>query len=237
MIIYPAIDIKDGKCVRLSQGKFDDVTVYSDSPAEIARSFAAAGATWIHVVDLDGAKEGVRKNAKVIQSIVAENVPVQLGGGIRNMAAIESALALGVSRVIIGTAATENPEFIKNAVRMYGDKIVIGIDAKDGMAATHGWEKVSSVSALDLAKSMTDLGVKTIIYTDIATDGMLNGPNIEATAQMADEIAADIIASGGVSCMEDIISLSRTGVSGAIVGKAIYAGKIDLNELLSKKYE
>jgi len=232
MIIYPAIDIKGGKCVRLSQGRFDDVTIYSNKPSEIAQSFANAGAKYIHVVDLDGAKEGKRINADVIKSIAEIGVPVQLGGGIRDMAAIESALKLGVTRVIIGTAAAENPDFVKEAAEKYGDKIAVGIDAKNGIAATHGWEKESGISALVLAKQMTDFGVKTIIYTDIATDGMLQGPNIEATAEMAEKISADIIASGGVSCMEDIKKLSKTGVSGAIVGKAIYAGMVDLDELL-----
>lgn len=235
MIIYPAIDIKDGKCVRLSQGDFGQVTVFSDTPYEIARQFSNAGAKYIHVVDLDGAKEGQRVNASVIHEIVvhADGVPVQLGGGIRNMRDIERALKLGVSHVILGTAAAENPEFLKEAVHIYGDKIVVGIDAKDGIAATHGWEQVSGILAADLARSMVEMGVKTIIYTDIATDGMLQGPNVAAMKEMAELVPVDVIASGGVSCLGDIEKLRETGVSGAIVGKALYAGKINLKKLLS----
>jgi phosphoribosylformimino-5-aminoimidazole carboxamide ribotide isomerase len=235
MIIYPAIDLKDGKCVRLSQGKFDDVTVYSNAPHEVAEKFVSSGAKYIHVVDLDGAKDGKRKNAEVIKKIAvaAGDVPVQLGGGIRSMQDIDEAIALGVNRVIIGTAAVEKPDFVKQAVEKYGKKIVVGIDAKDGLAATRGWETVSEVKAVDLAVSMEKIGVKTIIYTDIATDGMLKGPNFDAMREMAAAVSSDVIASGGVSCMDDIHGLNETGVSGVIVGKAIYAGNVDLDELLN----
>ncbi len=237
MIIYPAIDIKDGKCVRLTQGKFNDVTVYGDNPFEIAKQFANKGAKFVHTVDLDGAKEGRRINAKVISDIVSHcgEIPVQLGGGIRDMEAVKEALSLGVSRVIIGTAAAENPDFVREAVAKYGDKIAVGIDAKDGYAATHGWEKVSRVTAIDLAKKMEAFGVKTIIYTDIATDGMLKGPNLSAMEEMVNAVSCDIIASGGVSSMEDIFALEKTGVAGAIVGKAIYSKSIDLDELLKSR--
>lgn len=236
MIIYPAIDLKEGKCVRLTQGKFDNITVYSEKPWEIAEEFVKKGAKFVHNVDLDGAKEGKRINAEVISKItdVCGDVPVQLGGGIRDMQGIEEAIKLGVSRVIIGTAAAENPDFVKEAVEKFGDKIAVGIDAKDGYAATHGWEKVSSIKAVDLAKQMEEYGVRTIIYTDIATDGMLKGPNTEAMKEMAESVSCDIIASGGVSCMDDLYALSKTGVAGAIVGKAIYSGNIDLDELFAK---
>ncbi len=237
MIIYPAIDIKGGKCVRLTQGKFDDVTVYCDEPYKIAAEFVKKGAEFVHTVDLDGAKEGKRINAKVISDITAHcaKIPVQLGGGIRDMKAVEEAFELGISRVIIGTAATENPDFVKEAVEKYGDKIAVGIDAKDGYAATHGWEKVSTIKAVELAKQMEKCGVSTIIYTDIATDGMLKGPNIKAMCEMVEALeTCKVIASGGVSSMEDIYALRKTGVAGVIVGKAIYSGNINLDELLSK---
>ena len=233
MIIYPAIDIKDGKCVRLTQGRFDKVTVYADKPYTIAEKFAEAGAKYIHIVDLDGAKEGKRINAKVISEITSHcnGIAFQLGGGIRCMDDIKAAVELGITRVIIGTAAVENPSFAEEAANMYGKKIAVGIDAKDGFVATHGWEKVSRVRAEELAKDMVKRGVSTVIYTDIATDGMLKGPNIKAMKEMAETVNAEIIASGGVSKTEDIYALKETGVAGVIVGKAIYSGNIDINEL------
>lgn len=235
MRIYPAIDIKDGKCVRLFKGRFDDVTVYGDSPAEMAKKWEALGGEFIHVVDLDGALKGHGVNAEKIKEICESvNVPVQTGGGIRSMADIEAKLASGISRVIIGTKAVSDSEFIKEAVAKYGDKIVIGIDAKDGMVAVEGWEKTSDFTAVEFAKKMADLGVKTIVYTDISTDGTLAGPNVEAMREMAAAVDADIIASGGVGSLEDILSLKDTGVEGVIVGKALYTDRVDLNEAIEK---
>ena len=235
MRIYPAIDIKDGKCVRLFKGRFDDVTVYGDSPAEMAKMWEAQGGEFIHVVDLDGALKGHGVNAEKIKEICESvSVPVQTGGGIRTMADIEAKLECGISRVIIGTKAVSDSEFVKEAVAKYGDKIVIGIDAKDGMVAVEGWEKTSDFTAVEFAKKMVSLGVKTIVYTDIATDGTLAGPNVEAMREMADAVDADIIASGGIGSLEDILSLKDTGVEGVIVGKALYTNRVDLKEAVEK---
>lgn len=235
MRIYPAIDIKDGKCVRLFKGRFDEVTVYGDSPAEMARKWEQLGGGFIHVVDLDGALKGHGVNADKIKEICQSvSVPVQTGGGIRSMADIEAKLACGINRVIIGTKAVSDSEFVKEAVAKYGDKIVIGIDAKDGMVAVEGWEKTSDFTAVEFAKKMADLGVRTIVYTDIATDGTLAGPNVSAMREMAQAVDADIIASGGVGCLEDILALKDTGVEGVIVGKALYTGRVDLKEAINK---
>ncbi len=231
MRIYPAIDIKDGKCVRLYKGRFDDVTVYGDSPAEMAKKWEAQGGEYIHVVDLDGALKGHGVNAAKIREICESvSVPVQTGGGIRTTEDIEAKLACGISRVIIGTKAVSDSEFVKRAADKYGDKIVIGIDAKDGMVAVEGWEKTSDFTAVEFAKKMVSLGVKTIVYTDIATDGTLSGPNVAAMREMAAAVNADIIASGGVGSLDDILLLKDTGVEGVIVGKALYTGRVDLAE-------
>ncbi len=231
MRIYPAIDIKDGKCVRLYKGRFDDVTVYGDSPAEMAKKWEAQGGEYIHVVDLDGALKGHGVNADKIREICESvSVPVQTGGGIRTMEDIEAKLACGISRVIIGTKAVSDSEFVKRAADKYGNKIVIGIDAKDGMVAVEGWEKTSNFTAVEFAKKMVSLGIKTIVYTDIATDGTLSGPNVAAMREMAAAVNADIIASGGVGSLDDILSLKDTGVEGVIVGKALYTGRVDLAE-------
>ena len=231
MRIYPAIDIKDGKCVRLYKGRFDDVTVYGDNPAEMAKKWEAQGGEYIHVVDLDGALKGHGVNAGKIREICESvSVPVQTGGGIRTTEDIEAKLACGISRVIIGTKAVSDSEFVKRAADKYGGKIVIGIDAKDGMVAVEGWEKTSNFTAVEFAKKMVSLGVKTIVYTDIATDGTLAGPNVAAMREMASAVNADIIASGGVGSLDDILSLKDTGVEGVIVGKALYTGRVDLAE-------
>ncbi|MCC8161543.1 MAG: 1-(5-phosphoribosyl)-5-[(5-phosphoribosylamino)methylideneamino]imidazole-4-carboxamide isomerase [Oscillospiraceae bacterium] len=233
MRIYPAIDIKDGKCVRLFKGRFSDVTVYGDSPAETAKKWEALGGEYIHVVDLDGALKGHGVNAAKIKEICESvNVPVQTGGGIRTMEDIEAKLGCGIARVIIGTKAVSDSEFVKRAVDKYGDKIVIGIDAKDGMVAVEGWEKTSDFTAVEFAKKMVSIGVQTIVYTDIATDGTLAGPNINAMAEMARSVKADIIASGGVGSLEHIKALVSTGVEGVIVGKALYANKVNLTEAI-----
>lgn len=231
MRIYPAIDIKDGNCVRLLQGKFSDLTVYGNNPAEMAKKWESLGGEYIHVVDLDGALKGHGVNAEKISEICKSvSIPVQTGGGIRTMADIEAKLNCGISRVIIGTKAVSNPDFIKEAVEKYGDKIVIGIDAKDGMVAVEGWEKTSDFTAVEFAKKMVSLGVKTIVYTDIATDGTLAGPNVQAMKEMASSVDADIIASGGIGNIEHILSLKDTGVEGVIVGRALYTDNVDLEE-------
>ncbi len=232
MRLYPAIDIKNGQCVRLRQGVFDDTTVYANEPFQVAKEFEADGAKFLHIVDLDGALRGMGANDEALAKII-ENVkiPVEIGGGIRTMQDIEHRLNMGVSRVILGTKAVESPAFVKEAVTKFGaDKIVIGIDAKDGMVAIKGWETISDSDAVTLALSMKELGVKTIIYTDISKDGMLCGPNFAQTARMVETTGMDIVASGGVSCMDDLIQLEKIGVEGAILGKAIYEKRVDLKE-------
>jgi phosphoribosylformimino-5-aminoimidazole carboxamide ribotide isomerase len=233
MRIYPAIDIKDGKCVRLFKGQFSDVTVYGDSPAEMAKKWENLGGEYIHVVDLDGALKGHGVNATKIKEICdSVSVPVQTGGGIRTMEDIEAKFACGIDRVIIGTKAVSDSEFVKRAVDKYGRRIVIGIDAKDGMVAVEGWEKTSDFTAVEFAKKMVSIGVGTIVYTDIATDGTLAGPNVAAMAEMAKAVDADIIASGGVGSLDHIKSLTTTGVEGVIVGKALYTEKVNLTEAI-----
>lgn len=234
MRIYPAIDIKDGKCVRLLRGSFSDVTVYGDNPVDMARKWESLGGEFIHVVDLDGAVKGHGVNAGIIKDICETvKVPVQTGGGIRTMEDIETKLACGISRVIIGTKAVSDLGFVERAVKEYGSRIVIGIDAKDGMAAVEGWEKTSDYTAIELAQKMESIGVKTIVYTDIATDGTLAGPNVEAMREMVNSVGIDIIASGGVGSLEHIKSLIGTGVEGVIVGKALYTGAVDLKEAVN----
>ncbi len=230
MQLYPAIDIKNGQCVRLRQGQFQDSQIYSKNPIEIARLFVSQGASFIHMVDLDGALVGFSVNDTVFKEIAGEvNIPIQVGGGIRTIKDIENKIELGINRVIIGTKAVENPAFVKEAVKEFGsDRIVIGIDAKDGMVAIQGWEKVSTVSAIDLAMQVKDIGVKTIVYTDISKDGMLLGPNVEQTKELSDVTGLDVIASGGVSSMKDLELIAGSGVHGAIIGKALYEKKVDL---------
>lgn len=232
MILFPAIDIKNGQCVRLRQGSFQDVLVYSDIPVKIAKQWEAAGASFIHIVDLDGALVGHSVNDEAIKTIVSEvKIPIQVGGGIRTIKDIESKLALGIERVIIGTKAVKDPAFIKEAVATFGSRrIVIGIDAKDGMVAIEGWEKLSSYHAVNLALEMKKYGVKTIVYTDISKDGMLQGPNIAHTKEMVEETGLNIIASGGVSSLKDLEMLEEINVYGAIMGKALYEKKIDLKK-------
>ena len=233
MRIYPAIDIKDGKCVRLLRGSFSDVTIYGDNPAEMALKWAELGGEYIHVVDLDGALKGHGVNADAIKAICnAVSVPVQTGGGIRTMSDIEAKLNCGISRVIIGTKAVSDANFVKEAVREYGDKIVIGIDAKNSMVAIEGWEKTSDYRAVEFAKMMEDIGVKTIVYTDIATDGTLMGPNVEAMSEMVKSTNMNIIASGGIGSIEHIKSLVQTGVEGVITGRALYTGNISLPDAI-----
>lgn len=230
MRLYPAIDMKDGKCVRLRQGVFEEKTIYAEEPYKVAMEFEAAGAKFLHLVDLDGALLGVGANDEALKQIVEHvNIPVEIGGGIRSMQDMEHKLNLGVTRVILGTKAVESPGFVKEAIARFGaDQVVVGIDAKDGMVAIKGWETISDVDAVTLALSMKELGVKTIIYTDISKDGMLCGPNVMQTARLVEATGLDIVASGGVSCMEDLERLESIGVEGAILGKAIYEKKVDL---------
>jgi phosphoribosylformimino-5-aminoimidazole carboxamide ribotide isomerase len=232
MILYPAIDLRGGKCVRLSQGRYDDMTVFSDDPVKVALKFRDDGAKYIHVVDLDGAR-GDGSNRELIRQIAGIlDIPVQSGGGIRTMDDIDTMLSMGIARVIIGTSAVRNPDLVADAVKKYGSRIAVGIDAKDGLAAIEGWEKVSSLKAVEFAKSMEAIGVKTVIYTDISTDGMLKGPNLSAMKEMISGVGMDIIASGGVSSLKDIIDLKNIGIHGAIIGKALYSGAVSLRDAL-----
>ncbi|MBM7690971.1 phosphoribosylformimino-5-aminoimidazole carboxamide ribotide isomerase [Peribacillus deserti] len=236
--IYPAIDIRGGKCVRLLQGDYEKETVYGDSPSEMARSFAEQGTSWIHMVDLDGAKIGRPVNdTSVFQAARKTGVNIQAGGGIRTEKDILHYLDSGVARVILGSIAVSDKEFTKDMLKKYGRSIAIGIDAKNGMAATHGWLQTSEVKAVELGKALADAGAETFIFTDIETDGMLSGPNVDAVALMARETGKSVIASGGVSSLEDIRNLSKlssSGVSGAIVGKALYTGVFTVREALKE---
>lgn len=237
MRLYPAIDIIDGRCVRLKQGSFDDVTVYRDDPAQVAVEFMKQGAEYIHVVDLDGAKKGADVSAPIIRRIVeSTGLPVQTGGGIRSIQDIRFKLDTGIARVIIGTMAVKNPEFVRNAISEFGaDRIVVGLDGRGGIAAINGWEQQSNSSIVELACSFADMGVKTIVYTDISRDGMLSGPDIEYTSRLVKETGIDIIASGGIGSPKDLAKLDTIGVEGAITGKAIYEGKINLHEEIMKR--
>ncbi len=229
MIIYPAIDIINGKCVRLQQGSYRDVTVFGDSPVEMALKWEGQGAQYLHVVDLDAARSGNTENHEIIKQIAKTlKIPVQLGGGIRSLETIEDLVSNGLSRVILGTSAVNNQEMLKTALKEYKEKIAVGIDAKDGMVAIHGWEQTSELTAIAFARKVEGLGAKTVIYTDISRDGMLKGPNLAAMSEMAKAVGIAVIASGGVSCLKDIIDLKTTGVSGVIVGKALYTGNLDL---------
>ena len=232
MQLYPAIDMKNGQCVRLRQGAFKDITIYSDAPEKVAAHWQEKGASFLHLVDLDGALAGYSVNEEVIRRIAdTVSIPIEIGGGIRSKEAVERMLDLGVRRVIIGTKAAEHPEFLRDMVRTFGEEaIVAGVDAKDGMVAVEGWEKVSSLTASDLCLTMKENGVRHIVYTDISRDGMLSGPNVEATRKLTEETGLDIIASGGVSCMEDLKCLHEAGIRGAIIGKALYENRIDLAE-------
>lgn len=234
--IYPAIDIRGGRCVRLKQGDYAQETVYHEDPVEVAKEWAAQGAEWIHLVDLDGAKAGQPVNDELIGRIArAVDVPVQVGGGMRTLRDVEHMLGLGVSRVIIGTAAIEDREFTKQLLASRGDRVAIGIDARDGYVATRGWLETSQVKAEDLAKELAAQGASTFIFTDISRDGMMGGPNVEAIVRLAKASGRTVIASGGVSSYEDVRRLAeraRDGVGGAIIGKALYTGRIELKEAL-----
>lgn len=236
MLVIPAIDLKEGRCVRLEQGLMDKDTVYHDDPAAQARIWQEQGAELLHIVDLDGAFAGVPKNRAAIQAIVsALEIPAQIGGGIRDLPTIEAYLQLGIKRVILGTVAKENPALVKEACRLFPGAIVVGIDAKEGFVAVRGWAEVTQKKADELAKELEGYGVEAIIYTDIARDGMMQGPNLQTTGDLARAIRIPVIASGGVSRLEDIRNLARLeadGVVGAITGKAIYSGALDLREAI-----
>ncbi len=235
MLLIPAIDLKDGQCVRLRQGRMDDTTIFSDNPVEMAERWVKAGARRLHLVDLNGAFEGKPVNGDVVRAVAGRfpDLPVQIGGGIRDAATVQAYLDAGVQYCIIGTKAVENPQFVVELCQQFPGHIIVGIDAKDGMVATDGWAEVSSVSAVELAQQFEQAGVSAIVYTDIARDGMMTGVNVEETARLADSISIPVIASGGVTNMDDIKALREVeeqGVVGTILGRSIYEGTIDLAE-------
>jgi phosphoribosylformimino-5-aminoimidazole carboxamide ribotide isomerase len=234
MEIIPAIDLKDGRCVRLYQGDFNMQTTYSDEPVEVALKWQSLGATRLHIVDLDGADLGTPRNLQTINRINdVVWIPLELGGGIRKMKTIEKLLKAGIDRVILGTAAVEEPELVKEACRRFGEAIVIGIDAREGMVATHGWKNETELSAIEFAMSMAKLGAKRFIYTDINRDGTLTEPNFMATFELVDAIRYPVIASGGISSLKHVKLLNRLGVEGAIIGKALYTGDINLEQAIN----
>ena len=237
MILYPAIDLKDGKCVRLLRGEMSTATIFNDDPAAQARAFAAAGCRFLHVVDLDGAFAGKPVNARAVEAIIAAAaVPVQLGGGIRDRASIDAWLGRGVTRIVLGTIALRDPALVKAACQAHPRSIAVGIDARGGMVAVEGWAETSSVSALDLALKFEDAGVAAIIYTDIDRDGALGGANVEATAELARRLTTKVIASGGVASLDDLRALKaheKDGIDGVICGRALYDGRIDLRAALA----
>ncbi|WP_298815390.1 1-(5-phosphoribosyl)-5-[(5-phosphoribosylamino)methylideneamino]imidazole-4-carboxamide isomerase [Chloroflexus sp.] len=234
MEIIPAIDLKDGRCVRLYQGDFNQMTVYADDPVGVARNWEAQGATRLHLVDLDGARAGRPQNVDAVLAITqAVSIPVQLGGGLRREEDVEAALALGVERVIIGTAAIAETGLVARLLNRFGERVVIGIDARNGMVATDGWTVTSTVSATNLAAQMAALGARRIVYTDISRDGALSGPNFTALAELVAANGPAIIASGGIASLDHLRQLARLGVEGAIIGKALYVGAISLPEAIA----
>lgn len=231
MVILPAIDIKDGKCVRLVQGKYDSAYTVAESAADTAKAFEAMGATWLHMVDLDGAKEAVPVNTDMIFDVLKQcNLKVELGGGIRNMETIDYYMDHGISRIILGSAALNNPALVKEAVAKYGDKIAVGIDAIDGNVAAEGWTQTSTVNYIDLAKHMEDAGVKYIVFTDISRDGMMDGPNFTMLDKLNRSVSCKVIASGGVSSLTDIVVLTALKLHGAICGRALYTRDLSLHQ-------
>jgi len=243
MIILPAIDIKDGQCVRLFQGDYAQVTTYASDPVQVAQRWQEAGASWLHVVDLDGAARGQPANIKLIGRIrESTTLRIEVGGGMRQLKHIEQVLALGIERVILGTVVLANRQLLEQAVRHWGERIVVGLDARNGWVATAGWRETSKVQATDLARELCEVGVSRFIYTDIARDGALTGPNLEALRQMQQAITSSmderqtcsLIASGGVSSMNDLRALAELGVEGTIVGKALYTGDVDLARALTE---
>lgn len=238
MILFPAIDLKDGRCVRLKRGKMESATVFNDDPAAQALAFERAGFQWLHCVDLDGAFAGKPANANAIRAIrAATSLPIQLGGGIRDMAAIEGWLIAGITRVILGTVALKNPALVKQAARAFPGRIVVGADAKGGWIATEGWADVSNLTPADLGRRFEDMGVAAILFTDIDSDGMLGGANVAATAALAKAIRIPVIASGGVGRLADIEALmaaNETNIEGIVIGRALYDGQISPTEALAR---
>ena len=233
MIIFPAIDIKDGRCVRLTQGRFDQVSIYNDNPAEVARLWESMGAQYIHLVDLDGAKDGSPASRDMVKSVIdAVDIPVQVGGGIRSLERADQLIELGARRIILGTAAVNDRELTQAVAERYPGRTAVSVDAVNGMAAVNGWAKVSDTDVLDICTFMQEIGINTLIYTDILMDGMLKGPNFGEYERLMRETSLDIIASGGVTTKEDITRLAKMGIYGAIVGKALYDEKIDLKEAI-----
>ena len=237
MKLFPAIDIRGGKCVRLLKGDFDQETVFSDSPADMAAQWESQGAEFLHLVDLDGARAGKPQNLETVKAILAKvKIPVELGGGIRTLEDIKEVLGLGVRRVILCSVAVHDPALVKAACEQYGDRVVVGIDAKEGMVAVEGWGQTSNLEAPMLGKMMAEAGVKTIIYTDISRDGTLGGVNVAATVEMAEKSGLEVVASGGIKDLEDIKALKeheKSGVAGAILGKSLYMHTLDLKEALA----
>jgi phosphoribosylformimino-5-aminoimidazole carboxamide ribotide isomerase len=235
MILYPAIDLKDGQCVRLLRGEMSEATVFGDDPAAQAKSFARAGCEWLHLVDLNGAFAGAPVNGEAVRAILgAIDVPVQLGGGIRTRETIEMWLEAGVARVILGTVAVEAPDLVREAARAHPGRIAVGLDARDGKVATRGWAEETDMQVTDLSRAFEDAGIAAIIYTDIARDGAMQGPNVEATAALARAVSVPVIASGGVASLSDLLRLRDAGpIAGAISGRALYDGKLDLAEALA----
>ena len=235
MLIFPAIDLKGGKVVRLHKGRFDTVHQVAEDPVETAKTFRAAGARYLHMVDLDGARDGVRKNSAIVQAVAETGLHIELGGGIRSMVDLEAVFGLGVWRAVIGSAAVSDPDFVKAALEKYGpERIVVGVDAKDGLVRTAGWVKESGENYLDFAKRMEDMGVTNIIFTDIDTDGMQTGPSFARLQFLRDKLSCSIIAAGGVSCNADIEALKRMGVEAVIVGKSWYMGALDLKQAIEE---
>ncbi|GFE65643.1 1-(5-phosphoribosyl)-5-[(5-phosphoribosylamino)methylideneamino]imidazole-4-carboxamide isomerase [Litoreibacter roseus] len=236
MILYPAIDLKDGNCVRLYKGEMDQATVFSDDPAAQALSFQEAGCEWLHLVDLNGAFAGQPVNADAVEAILsATDIPAQLGGGIRDLKTIETWLSKGLARVILGTAAVENPALVRDAAQAFPGQVAVGIDARNSMVATRGWAEETDIEATDLARQFEDAGIAAIIYTDINRDGAMQGPNVEATAALARAVSIPVIASGGVSSLDDLKALKTANapLNGAISGRALYDGAFDLGEALA----
>jgi len=233
MILFPAIDIKDNQCVRLIQGRLDEVTIYSKNPLEIAQGFVSQGAEYLHLVDLNGASNESLINLPTLKNIISNlSIPIQVGGGIRSLDTVRALLKIGVTRVIVGTLAIENIQLLKELVTLYPDQIIVSIDAKKGKVATRGWQVVTNIEALDLCQILEGVGIKTIVYTDIAKDGMLEGPNFDDYTRLSKQTNLNIIASGGISSLDDLKKLSQMGLYGTIIGKALYEHKFTLKEAL-----
>lgn len=232
MIVYPAIDIRNGCCVRLLQGSFEKETVYGKDPVAMAKRLKQAGAVWIHVVDLDGARTGVGVNLPLIEQMTKLGLKIELGGGIRSEEDFVRRMECGVARCVLGTAAIENPALMAWAAKTYPGRVAVGIDAKDGRVAVKGWEEKSALTPLEVAKNAAQAGVKTVVYTEIANDGMQNGPDIEASVALAAQSGLEVIVSGGVGCLEDVKKVKQAGLPGVIIGKAMYDGRLDIKQAL-----